>query len=156
MDTANCEAFNFLYISPDKNDDIQEFIKIAATLIKQNKKVLLFTRQHVDMMPALAGLNKEQMQHFIISYHSDINTIIGKLLELHDWTILPDFVVLNLNSFYNPSNDEDENGHPKFDKVCFCISTLLNYMRFLKTKKCSKSVMAAFNEIAALQNKVLN
>ncbi|XP_055913121.1 uncharacterized protein LOC129946805 [Eupeodes corollae] len=187
MDITNPEAFNFLYISPENKDDIQEFIKIATTLIKQNKIVLLFTRQHVDFMSSLVGLNKEQMKHFIISYHSDIKTIIGKLLELHEWTFVPDLVLLNLNSFYDfPNGDRTEAEpqpqvqtvtKPRFDEVCFCISTLLNYMLFLREKKCSKSVvmlnshsdvniqilvdfyfykMAAFDVIAEVQNKILN
>ncbi|XP_073828754.1 uncharacterized protein [Musca autumnalis] len=110
----------------NSDDYLEDLYKICLRKVQNGSLVLMLTCRKFDISRLSPmkkmQITKEQMKRLIVINYMSIDEITQKLLDLHDWSLLPALVVIDLAAVsITPSTS-------LLKTICLCGATFCDYL----------------------------
>ncbi|TMW47373.1 hypothetical protein DOY81_007546 [Sarcophaga bullata] len=123
---------NYLFITNSVDGYLQESYELCLTKAANGDLVLLLTSMICDFSKLLEPFNikKSQLNNLVIMRYKSIEEVSNKLLDLHNWSLFPALVVVDL--FHLIQSEYSQTtvfSTPLVQKVTLCVVTFLAYLQ---------------------------
>ncbi|XP_055383223.1 uncharacterized protein LOC129613261 [Condylostylus longicornis] len=131
MNYRQCSMRNFLFID-DENEYLEKILKFSVRQAEKGYKILILTCSDNIRIAFEQKEVKPYLSQIFIMYFQNVDKLIARLLNLHDWAILPNITIVDINSVFKINNAETESLiFPTKKDICLLASSLLNYIKLL-------------------------
>ncbi|XP_075155486.1 uncharacterized protein LOC142228847 [Haematobia irritans] len=133
----NCLAKNInnLLIRADSEEFLSDMYKICLQKVKKGSLVLVITSKNFNFFSSpikRMKITKEQMKRFIVINYNTIEQITQKLMDLCEWSLLPNFVVVDVSDLI--SSESCLSSSP-IKSLGLCAASFLEYLRAITIQK---------------------
>ncbi|XP_054739180.1 uncharacterized protein LOC129245182 [Anastrepha obliqua] len=164
---------NNLLFLPKNREYVDEMYSALLDFVSAGKTVVVLT--HFDSSPRLLPLiqksgievykNKQALQRLIFICCENVNAAIKKLFDLHDWTVKPNIIIIDLYTFACSANAvtcfshdmaKTSTASPFLQQLVQCIAVLFSMMNCLKLDDSEQNSPAHLQSFTSTPSKVFS